>query len=62
MAMNISGATATASALQALQNGDDKRAALQLALLKKSLDSQQQETANLLKMMDGKGQNIDLRV
>ena len=57
--MNISSATATA--LQGVQNSDDKRATLQLALLKKSLDSQQQEAANLLKLIDGKGQNLDIR-
>jgi hypothetical protein len=60
MAMNIS--SATSAALQGVQNTDDKRAALQLALLKKALDSQQAEATSLLKLMDGKGQNVDIRV
>ena len=45
-------------------NADQYKANLsegQLALLKKSLDSQQQEAANLLKLIDGKGQNLDIR-
>jgi hypothetical protein len=62
MAMNITSVTASSAALQGVQTGDDKRASLQLALLKKALDSQQNETADLLKLMDGKGQNLDIRV
>ena len=62
MAMNISSATASATALQGVQNAGDKRATLQLALLKKALDSQQQDAADILKLMDGKGQNLDIRV
>ena len=62
MAMNISSATATSAALQGVQNSDDKRAVLQLTLLKKALDSQQQDAAEMLKLIGGKGQNIDIRV
>jgi hypothetical protein len=62
MAMNISSTTAASVALQGVQNTDGKRAALQLALLKKALDSQQSDAAQMLKLMDGKGQNLDIRV
>ncbi len=63
MAMNINGATQTA--LQAVQSADPvegKRAQLQVALLKKALQSQEDQASELLKMLSGKGQQIDLRV
>lgn len=63
VAMNINSATQTA--LQAVQNADaveGKRAQLQVALLKKSLESQETQAAELLKMLSGKGQNLDIRV
>jgi hypothetical protein len=60
--MSISGVRATEMALSALQSGDDKRLALQVALLRKSLDSQKEQTADLLRLMEGKGQVVDLRV
>ena len=33
-----------------------------MVMLKKSLDSQQEQAAQLLKMMEGKGQTLDIRV
>ncbi len=60
--MNISSVQNTQAALQAVQSGDDKRAQLQMALLKKALDSQQEQASELMKMMEGKGQVLDLRV
>lgn len=62
MAMNIGSSTGVDAALNALTGVDDKRAALQITLLKKSLDSQQQIAADLLKLLEGKGQQLDLRV
>jgi hypothetical protein len=59
--MNIS-TNAADTALQGLSNVDGKRAQLQAVLLKKALDSQEQQAAELLKMMEGKGQVVDLRV
>jgi hypothetical protein len=38
------------------------QAKLQVGMLRKMLDAQQTEAAALMKMMEGKGQNIDLRV
>lgn len=61
--MNISGATQ--AALQGVQSADpaeSMRVQLQVALLKKSLDSQETQAAEMLKMLSGKGQQIDLRV
>lgn len=63
LAMNINGATQ--AALQAVQSADatdGMRAQLQVALLKKSLQSQEAQAAEMLKMLSGKGQQIDLRV
>ncbi len=60
--MNISGATQ--AALQALQGADaveGKRVQLQVELLKKSLQSQQDQAAEVIKMMEGKGQTVDFR-
>lgn len=41
---------------------DNKRAELHMLLLKKSLQSQQEQADQLLKQLEGKGQTIDLRV
>lgn len=40
----------------------DKRAQLQMLLLKKSLEIQQAETAAVTRQLEGKGQTIDIRV
>ncbi len=61
MAMNIGSSSGVNAALTALSGVEDKRAALQVSLLKKSLDSQQQIAADLLKLIDGKGQQLDIR-
>lgn len=62
--MNIS-STGNASAAQAVQNTgsiDSKRLQLQAMMLRKLLDSQQQQADELIQQMQGKGQIIDLRV
>ncbi len=41
---------------------DAKIARLQIALLRKSLDAQQEQSAELIRMMEGKGRVVDLRV
>ncbi len=64
LVMNVS-AAATQTALQAVSdatNVENRRANLQMALLKKTLQSEQQQADDLMKLMSGKGQNIDLRV
>lgn len=59
--MNIS--SATQAALQGVQDvPSDKRAELQMSLLKKVLQNSQDESATLMKMMSGVGQNLDIRV
>jgi hypothetical protein len=62
MAMNIGSSTGVDAALNALTGVEDKRMALQVSLLKKSLDSQQDIAAQLIKMLEGKGQQLDIRV
>lgn len=61
-AMNISGAQASNAAIQGATSVDNKRAQLQMSLLKKVLDSQQEQSAELMKLMEGKGQVVDIRV
>lgn len=60
--MNISTTTASESLAANISPIDNKRAQLQVSLLKKALDSQEQQAAELLKIMEGKGQVVDLRV
>ncbi|HJP82460.1 MAG TPA: putative motility protein [Fimbriimonadaceae bacterium] len=62
MDMNVGSATGIDAALNAVTNVDQKRAALQVALLRKALDSQEQQAAEILKMVEGKGQQLDIRV
>jgi hypothetical protein len=57
--MNISGATQAMP--QVTDTGDTKRTQLQAALLRKTLDSQQEQAAELLRMLEGKGQILDIR-
>lgn len=40
---------------------DTKRAELQMLLLKKSLQAQQEQAAEIQKQIEGKGQTIDFR-
>jgi hypothetical protein len=62
--MNVSSATnAAMQALQSLSSPEEStKQQFQVALLKKSLDSRQAQAAELLKLLEGKGATIDLRV
>lgn len=62
MGMNVSGAQVTQAALQNLESLEPARMRLQAMLLKKTLDAQQEQSNELMKLMDGKGQIIDMRV
>ncbi|MCB8932479.1 MAG: hypothetical protein M9921_04775 [Fimbriimonadaceae bacterium] len=55
---NVSAADAVAPAA----SSEAKIARLQMALLRKTLDAQQEQSAELMRMMEGKGQVVDLRV
>jgi hypothetical protein len=59
--MNISGVGPSPASVPAT-SAVDKRAQLQMMLLKKSLDMQQAETAAVMRDAEGKGQSIDIRV
>ncbi len=56
------------AAVSALTNSDPTDAAasikarLQVGLLRKSLDAQENESQALLQMLEGKGRNLDIRV
>jgi hypothetical protein len=61
--MNVSSATSVQASLRAAQSSESGTgAAVQLAMLKKALESQQSEASALLKAFEGKGQNLDIRV
>ena len=60
--MNVASTTATSTALQGVSNGGEKRMALQMAILKKALDAQQDQAAQIFRQLEGKGQVVDLRV
>lgn len=51
-----------AAALDVNSNTEALRTKLQMALLKKSLESQQEQARELQNMVEGKGHVIDLRV
>ena len=59
--MNVSGVTNAAAQVQQTPNLENKRAQLQLMLLRKSLEMQNAETAAVMQQTEGKGQNIDIR-
>lgn len=60
--MEIQGAASTEVKGIANISAEAKIARLQVALLRKNLDAQEQQAAELLRMLEGKGQNLDLRV
>lgn len=60
--MNIASTQAAPISTEQTQGINAKRAGLQLALLKKALESQQAEMEQLINASEGKGQNLDIRV
>lgn len=59
--MEVSSSTASQTAVDQVLRTPNT-GVLQMGMLKKALDSQKQQADQLLKMLDGKGQNIDMRV
>lgn len=53
---------AALSAVQQMDPTEMKRASLQVALLKKTLQVQEDQAAELRRLMEGKGRIVDLRV
>lgn len=60
--VNVSNSTQVDNLLQALQSGEGIKEQLQVKLLRKTLDNQQEQTAELMRMLEGKGRIIDIRV
>lgn len=60
--MEISGAGITQAALRGVEGADDKRAQFQMLLLKKSLEEQQRQANDFVRLLEGKGNTIDIRV
>jgi hypothetical protein len=59
--MNVSSSTSVQQALRAYQSAETEQPNAQIAVLKKALDAQKGEAAQLLKVLQGKGQIIDLQ-
>lgn len=60
--MDVSGVNPNPVAAVASQATNSVKGQLQVSMLKKTLDAQQNEAASLLKLLEGKGQNLDIRV
>ena len=60
--MDVTNVGGAQTVLRSIEGGDDKRAQLQMTLLKRTLDMQKDQAAELVRMMEGKGQVIDMRV
>lgn len=62
--MEISGANISQTALRGVQGagGDDKRAQLQMMLLKRALDDQTRQAAEMARQIEGKGNVVDIKV
>jgi hypothetical protein len=61
--MEVSGANVSQTALRGVQNaGDDKRAQLQMMLLKRALEDQKRQAAEMSRQIEGKGNVVDIRV
>jgi hypothetical protein len=60
--MNVNSVPSPDAAIAAVVSGEDKRLALQTALLRKSLESQRQQSAEIQRLVEGKGRLLDIRV
>jgi len=60
--VNVSNSTQVDSMLRALQSGEGIKEQLQVKLLRKTLDSQKEQAAELMRLLEGKGRIIDIRV
>ena len=60
--MNLGSIQSADASIQTLTSVDDKRLKLQAALFRKTVDSQEQQSAELVRMMEGKGRHLDIRV
>lgn len=60
--MNVNNVQMSEAAMRMLQAADGKPVTMQVSMLKKALDSQQEAAGELLKELEGKGLNVDFRV
>lgn len=60
--MNVSHTTAVQQALRAAETAEPQNQGAQILMLKKALDAQKAEAAQRLRLVEGKGQNLDIRV
>ena len=60
--MSVSDVQKTQALLRALQAPEATREQVEVSMLKKALDTQKEEADALLRLLEGKGQVIDIRV
>jgi hypothetical protein len=60
--MNLSNVSSNDVPMCAVDPAEPIRQKLQVSLLKKTLEAQRQQQAELTKMLDGKGRILDIRV
>ncbi|MCX7801183.1 MAG: hypothetical protein N2109_12685 [Fimbriimonadales bacterium] len=60
--MSVSDVQSAQRAVDSATSVEAKRAQLQVQLLKRTLETQRQQAAELLKLLEGKGQVLDIRV
>ena len=62
VAMNVTGTQVSQAALQNLEDLKPMQMKLQAQLLRKSLNAQEDQANELMKLLDGKGKTLDIRV
>jgi hypothetical protein len=60
--MNVASAQASAVTLGKIEPTENKRANLQIALLRKAMELQKESAERMTNLAEGKGQTIDIRV
>jgi hypothetical protein len=62
LTMNVASAQASPVTLGNIKPTENTRANLQIALLRKAMELQQETAERMTNLAEGKGQNIDIRV
>jgi len=62
VAMNVTGTQVSQAALQNLEDLKPMQMKLQAQFLRKSLNAQEDQANELMKLLDGKGKTLDIRV
>jgi hypothetical protein len=60
--MNVGGVSSSAAQVAAAVSRESENSPAQVMLLKRLLESQRREADQMLRLLEGKGQNLDIRV